>query len=89
MDASEATRKLLVREADSVGLRLDREDVDELLGFGRFLVARRKIQSRYLKELKTAIDSPVVELPFLFGAGLALPDVEALVDVMSQSIEKL
>jgi hypothetical protein len=30
------------------------------------------------------VDEPVVELPFLFSAGLALPDIENLADVIEE-----
>src|SRR5687767_3530399 len=70
----------LVKAAAEVGLTLEQDDLDELLGYGRFLQARRGIQQSHLKELRESIREPVVELPFLFSAGLALPDIETLAD---------
>ncbi|MFN2587506.1 MAG: ArsA family ATPase [Actinomycetota bacterium] len=71
--------------AASAGIRLDSEDVAALIGYGRFLMARRQIQGVHLKKLKRGVDQPVVELPFLFSAGLALPDIENLADVIEGS----
>jgi anion-transporting ArsA/GET3 family ATPase len=75
--------------AESVGLRLDEEDVDALLRYAQFLNSRRIIQGRHLRSLRKAIEEPVVELPFLFSAGLALPDVETLADTIEVAVEKL
>jgi hypothetical protein len=75
--------------ARGAGIDLDVEDVEELLGYARFLSARRSIQARHLKALRTGSSEPVVELPFLFAAGLALPDLENLADEIEEGIEKL
>jgi len=79
----------LFEEAEKVGLRLDDEDVESLVGYAHFLEARRTIQAGHLKQLKKGIEEPVVELPFLFSAGLELPDIETLADVIEQRVEKL
>ena len=79
----------LATEAEAVGITLDEEDLDSLVGYARFLEARRAIQTSHLKNLRKGVNEPVVELPFLFSAGLALPDVETLADVMEEKIEKL
>jgi anion-transporting ArsA/GET3 family ATPase len=79
----------LVIEAKGAGLTLDDEDVDALVGYARFLQARRGIQAAHLKRLKKGVNEEVVELPFLFSAGLALPDVETLADAVESRIEEL
>lgn len=79
----------LVIEAKGVGLTLDDEDLDALTGYARFLDARRAIQSRHLKSLRKSIDEPVVEVPFLFSAGLALPDIDTLADSIEASVADL
>ena len=79
----------LVLEAKSVGLTLVEEDLGALVGYARFLGARRAIQSAHLKTLRKEITEPVVELPFLFSAGLALPDIETLADSLEEGIDKL
>ena len=79
----------LSAQADAVGLDLDKEDIDALLGYERFLEARRAIQAPYLRRLRREADAPVVELPFLFSAGLALPDVETLADVVEHQVKEL
>jgi hypothetical protein len=70
-------------------LKLDDEDVNSLVGYARFLEARRTIQGTHLKQLRKGVDEPIVELPFLFSAGLELPDIETLADVIEQRVEKL
>jgi hypothetical protein len=75
--------------ASEVGLRLDREDIDSLVGYAGFLTARRTLQAAQLKTLRKELDEPIVELPFLFSAGLELPDIETLADEMEEAIEKL
>jgi hypothetical protein len=35
------------------------------------------------------VTQPVIELPFLFSAGLALPDIETLADVIEEQMESL
>jgi len=72
-----------------VGLSLDDEDLDALLGYGHFLQARRGIQQEHLVRLRKGVNEPVVELPFLFSAGLALPDIENLADVIEEQVQKL
>jgi hypothetical protein len=84
-----ATNADLLDRAASVGLQLDQEDIDALFGYARFLIGRRSIQSRHLTTLQNNIEQPVVELPFLFSAGLALPDVETLADAIEVAVEKL
>jgi anion-transporting ArsA/GET3 family ATPase len=78
----------LLDSADAVGLDLDGEDLDALLRYALFLDGRRRIQSRHLKQLAKGVEQPVIELPFLFSAGLALPDIETLADVMEEAVEK-
>jgi anion-transporting ArsA/GET3 family ATPase len=80
---------VLVTEAKSAGIDLDGDDLDALIGYARFLEARRSIQNAHLKQLKKGVDEPVVELPFLFSAGLALPDIETLADVIESEVESL
>ncbi|MEA2446528.1 MAG: hypothetical protein QOK47_165 [Actinomycetota bacterium] len=79
----------LVEQAQKVGLKLDDDDLEALLGYGRFLEARRRIQTDHLTQLRKGVGQPVVELPFLFSAGLALPDVENLADVIEEQVQKL
>jgi anion-transporting ArsA/GET3 family ATPase len=79
----------LATEAKSVGLALDDEDLDAIIGYARFLNARRAIQLTHLKALRKSINEPVVELPFLFSAGLALPDIETLADSIEERVAKL
>jgi anion-transporting ArsA/GET3 family ATPase len=75
-----------VEAAMRSGLSLDAADLDELVGYGRFLQARRSIQRSHLDELRAGINEPVVELPFLFSAGLALPDIETLADAIEAGV---
>ncbi|MFN2490598.1 MAG: ArsA family ATPase [Actinomycetota bacterium] len=79
----------LMLGAKQAGLKLDEEDVVELLAHARFLRARRSIQQRHLKNLRKGLDPAVVELPFLFSAGLELPDIEMLADAIEARVEKL
>lgn len=78
----------LIDEAATVGLQLDEEDIGSLLGYASFLNDRRDIQSEHLGELKAEVKAPVMELPFLFSAGLALPDIEVLADVMAEEMDR-
>lgn len=79
----------LAKEAEAVGLHLDEGDLDALVGYARFLEARRAIQGAHLAELRRGSPTPVIELPFLFSAGLALPDIETLADALTAGIEAL
>lgn len=79
----------LCEQASDVGLRLERDDLDALFGYARFLTARRAIQKKHLRALTRSIEQPVVNLPFLFSAGLALPDIEVLADVVEEKVESL
>jgi anion-transporting ArsA/GET3 family ATPase len=85
----DAAAEALTATARTVGLRLDHEDVDALIGYARFLGARRAIQARHLKALRKGLEEAIVELPFLFSAGLALPDIETLADAVEERVEKL
>lgn len=79
----------LVTIAETIGLRLDREDLDALVGYARFIAARRAIQNKHLKALRRGVDETVLDLPFLFTAGLALPGVEQLADSIEEGVGKL
>ena len=79
----------LLGAAAAAGLKLDEVDLGDLLGWARFLGARRAVQRRHLKSLRADLDGAVVELPFLFSAGFALPDVETLADAIEERVEKL
>jgi anion-transporting ArsA/GET3 family ATPase len=82
-------RSRLLNAARSADVALDPEDVDELLAYARFLNARRAVQTRHLKSLHKESTVPVVELPFVFAAGLDLPDLENIADVIEERIEAL
>ncbi|MEA2461193.1 MAG: hypothetical protein QOH90_1370 [Actinomycetota bacterium] len=75
--------------ARKVGLQLDREDLEALTGYARFLEARRTIQTKHLKALRKGAASPVAELPFLFSAGLSLPGIEKIADAIEENIKAL
>jgi anion-transporting ArsA/GET3 family ATPase len=75
--------------AKAAGINLDADDLDALLGYAHFLKARRGIQAGHLRRLKRGASQPVIELPFLFSAGLALPDIETLADVVEEQMEAL
>ena len=83
--ADDDPRELRIRAAE-VALRLDNDDLDALINYERFLESRRTIQSKHLRALRKNIDDPVVELPFLFSSGLALPDIETLADVIEDKV---
>lgn len=78
----------LCKAADRVGLSLDHLDLETLEGYEEFLWARQKIQDRHLHNLRKGA-SEVIDLPFLFSAGLTLPDVEALADVIEAEVATL
>ncbi|HYY43695.1 MAG TPA: ArsA family ATPase [Actinomycetota bacterium] len=79
----------LIKAGDAVGLSLDSEDLDALLGYERFLSARRSIQASHLRRLKRSLDNPIVTLPFLFSAGLDLPSIETMADVIEDEVASL
>jgi len=83
--ADDNPRELRIRAAE-VALRLDNDDLDALVSYARFLEARRAIQAKHLRVLKRGVDDPVVELPFMFSSGLALPDIETLADVIEDKV---
>jgi anion-transporting ArsA/GET3 family ATPase len=80
---------ILATEAKGAGLTLDEDDMQALVGYARFLEARRSIQTTHLRKLKKGVDEPIVELPFLFSAGLELPDIETLADVIEDEVADL
>ncbi|MGH2776458.1 MAG: ArsA family ATPase [Actinomycetota bacterium] len=75
--------------AKASGINLDDDDLAALHGYTHFLRVRRSIQSLHLKKLRRGATQPVIELPFLFSAGLALPDIETLADVIEEQMETL
>jgi anion-transporting ArsA/GET3 family ATPase len=79
----------LMTAAKEVGLEMDAEDLDALRGYERFLAGRREIQKKHLRTLRRNLDAPLIELPFLFSAGLELPDIENLADAMEQDVARL
>jgi anion-transporting ArsA/GET3 family ATPase len=79
----------LFAPAKAAGLSLDREDLEALTGYARFLEARRGIQAKHLRALRKGVGSPVAELPFLFSAGLSLPGIEKIADSIEERVEAL
>jgi anion-transporting ArsA/GET3 family ATPase len=79
----------LTTTAKEVGLELDKEDIDALRAYERFVAGRREIQKKHLRTLRRNLHAPLVELPFLFSAGLELPDIETLADAIEQHVERL
>jgi anion-transporting ArsA/GET3 family ATPase len=91
LDDLDNTRRFenMLLEARGVGLSLDGDELRALIGYAHFLRARRTIQELHLKKLRRGADEPVVTLPFLFSAGLALPDIETLADVVEGEVDEL
>ena len=79
----------LTAAAAQVGLVLEEEDVEALVAYSDFLDARRAIQRKHLRSLERGVNEPVIQLPFLFSAGLALPDIETLADVIEDEVAAL
>ena len=77
----------MLLEARGVGLNINGDELRALVGYSRFLNARRQIQSTHLRKLRKGIEGDVLELPFLFSAGLALPDIDTLADAIEESVE--
>jgi len=75
--------------AKASGINLDDDDLEALHGYAHFLKVRRSIQSLHLRKLRRGATQPVIELPFLFSAGLALPDIETLADVIEEQMDTL
>ncbi|MDQ3765806.1 MAG: hypothetical protein M3346_00450, partial [Actinomycetota bacterium] len=88
-DPAEPDPDGLKEEAQAAGFRLEDEDITALIGYARFFKARSAIQRRHLAGLRKQIEEPVVELPFLFSAGLALPDIERLADEVEVKVAAL
>ncbi len=86
MDGSRAFENMLL-EARGVGLNINGDELRALIGYAQFLTARRTIQANHLRKLKRGTEQDLVELPFLFSAGLALPDIETLADVIEEHVE--
>lgn len=77
----------MLLEARGVGLNINGDELRALIGYARFLTARRQIQSVHLRKLRKEIEGDVVSLPFLFSAGLALPDIDTLADAIEESVD--
>ncbi len=75
--------------AKGAGFRLEDDDIAALIGYAGFFKARSAIQRRHLSGLRRNIEEPVIELPFLFSAGLALPDIERLADEIEIKVADL
>jgi anion-transporting ArsA/GET3 family ATPase len=79
----------MISLAAEVGLELDAGDIAAGVSYARFLEARRSIQQKHMRTLKRGVDTPLVELPFLFSAGLGAPDIVTLADVIESRLEGL
>jgi anion-transporting ArsA/GET3 family ATPase len=79
----------LLAEAQRANLGSDSDDLEASIGYADFLSARRAIQTSHLEELHDAATEPVVELPFLFGARIGLPQLEELADAIEERVAKL
>ena len=76
--------------AEAAGVKLDDEDLEALHGYAHFLkVSSRDPVATPGGSCAKGVVQPVIELPFLFSAGLALPDIETLADVIEEQMEAL
>lgn len=75
--------------ARAIGLDLDEDEISSATSYARFLEARRAIQRHHLRALRRGIDEPIIELPFLFSAGLGAPDIVTLADVIEGRLAEL
>jgi anion-transporting ArsA/GET3 family ATPase len=82
------TSELLTR-AQEVDLDLDDEDVSSLQKYAHWLAARSDIQRHQLALLEKGLARPIVELPYQFSAGLALPEIEILADAIEDELRDL
>ncbi|MGH2752998.1 MAG: ArsA family ATPase [Actinomycetota bacterium] len=87
--AAEENHVALRGEAAHVGLRLEEEDIEALFNYAAFRESRRAIQTKHLRALKKGLEDPIAELPFLFAAGLDLPHLEKMADVIEERVGKL
>lgn len=79
----------LIVLARAVGLELDKDDISSAVSYAGFLEARRAIQRRHLRSLRRGVEEPIIELPFLFSAGLGAPDIVTLADVIEGRLAEL
>jgi hypothetical protein len=79
----------MIALARATGLDLDKDDISSAASYARFLEARRAIQRRHLRVLRGSVDEPIVQLPFLFSAGLGAPDIITLADVIEARLAAL
>lgn len=79
----------LCRAAREAKLQLDPEDLEALTGYARFLEARRSIQTKHLRALRKGVSEDVLELPFVFSAGLNLPAIEQIADAIEAGVAAL
>ena len=88
LEEEERSSELIALGA-AAGIRLEEDDLHSLLSYGRFSEARRAAQAPHLRKLRRGAGQSVMTLPFLFSAGLELPDIEMLADVIDSGIEEL
>jgi hypothetical protein len=79
----------LAKLGHDVGLDLDADDIDTLDAYATFIEGRRAIQGRQMRALVKGAAEPILKLPFLFSAGLELPDLETLADAIEEGITAL
>jgi hypothetical protein len=75
--------------AREVGLALDKDDISSAVSYAHFLEARRAIQRRHMRTLRGGVSEPIIELPYLFSAGLGAPDIVTLADVIEARLAAL
>lgn len=89
LQPEELDADVLKEAAKAAGFRLEDDDIAALISYAGFFKARSAIQRRHLTGLRKNIEEPVIELPFLFSAGLALPDIERLADEIEMKVADL
>lgn len=74
-------------DAAAAGVDLPELEVEHLAMAAGFLARRRQLQLLQVERLSAALHLPLVHLPYLFGAELGRPELEALAEALTAGLD--
>lgn len=77
----------LAAEYAEAGLDVDEDAAEELLELGRRHLSRLDLQDRMRSELRSRLDLPTLELPYVYSDAFGADELDTIADVIEEVVE--